>query len=207
MLQYIILGITFAFAAAVQPGPLQAYLINKAVTDGWRRTIIASFSPVISDGPIIIIVLFVLVNMPQILIHILQVVGGIFLIYLAAGAYKTYKNYNTSINTNGVQPKKETLLKAALVNFLNPNPYLGWSLVMGPLLIKGWKESPINGIALLVSFYLTIIVSLAATIIIFAKAGSLGKKVSRILIGISSIALGCFGIYQFWLGIRVFILK
>lgn len=204
MLQYLILGITFAFAAAVQPGPLQAYLINKALTNGWRRTIAASFSPIISDGPIIVIVLLILVNMPQALIHILQIIGGLFLLYLAIGAFKTYRNFNTTFRKDDIQPNKETLLKAALVNFFNPNPYLGWSLVMGPLLIKGWKESPINGITLLLSFYLTIVLSLALTIIIFAKAGNLGKRVSHILIGISSAALGCFGIYQLWSGIKIF---
>jgi len=36
MLQYLVLGATYAFAAAVQPGPLQAYVISQALAAGWR---------------------------------------------------------------------------------------------------------------------------------------------------------------------------
>jgi threonine/homoserine/homoserine lactone efflux protein len=203
MVQYLILGITFSFAAAVQPGPLQAYLINRALTSGWRKTIIASISPVLSDGPIIILVLFLLSQMPSVIIHLLQIVGGVFLVYLAFGAYKTYKNYGLG-NKAEVHSGRQTLFKAAFVNLLNPNPYLSWSLIMGPLLIKGWKENPVNGIALLISFYTTMILLLCILIVVFAKAGSAGAKITRVLIGISAIALCCFGIYQFLTGIKIF---
>ena len=47
----------------------------------------------------------------------------------------------------------KSLFAATVVNFLDPSPYIGWSLVMGPLLLKGWRESPANGISLLVIFY------------------------------------------------------
>ena len=46
-------------------------------------------------------------------------------------------------------------MNAAIVNVLNPNPYLGWSLVMGPLFLHAWQEVPRNAAALLVGFYTT----------------------------------------------------
>jgi threonine/homoserine/homoserine lactone efflux protein len=202
MIQYLILGITFAFAAAVQPGPLQAFLINKALTSGWKNTLAASLSPALSDGPVIILVLFILINMPYTLIHLLQILGGIFLIYLGYGAYKSYKNYNPDA-ARDIQSNKQTLFKATIVNLLNPNPYLSWSLIMGPLLIKAWKENPAYGIVLLISFYTTMILSLCVIIIVFSKAGKFGAKVTRVLIGISVFALAFFGIYQLWSGIKL----
>jgi len=39
---YFIMGVVYAFAAAVQPGPFQAYLISQSLSHGWRRTILAS---------------------------------------------------------------------------------------------------------------------------------------------------------------------
>ena len=39
---YLILGMTYAFAAAVQPGPLQTYLISQTLSHGWRRTLPAA---------------------------------------------------------------------------------------------------------------------------------------------------------------------
>ena len=71
---------------------------------------------------------------------------------------------------------------------------------MGPLLLEGWNIAPINGIALITGFYLTLVVTLAGIIILFAFARQLGPKVSRALIGVSSLALISFGIYQLWVG-------
>jgi threonine/homoserine/homoserine lactone efflux protein len=95
-------------------------------------------------------------------------------------------------------------MHAALVNFLNPNPYLAWSLVMGPLLLKGWRETPLNGIALLVGFYTTMIVGSMGIIVLFASAKRFDFRVTRILIGLSAIALGCFGAYQLLSGIKYY---
>ena len=54
-------------------------------------------------------------------------------------AYNTYKTLQTFDETEAVkvQSGKKTLLKAAFVNLLGPGPYLGWSLVMGPLFLEG----------------------------------------------------------------------
>jgi threonine/homoserine/homoserine lactone efflux protein len=200
MTTYLILGCVYAFAAAVQPGPLQAYLISQTLTNGWRRTIFASFAPLISDGPIIILVLFILSRFSGGFIQVLQSIGGVFLLYLAYAAFKTWKYYDPEKNVK-IQSAKQTVFKATLVNLLNPNPYLGWSLVMGPLLLKSWRDAPLDGIVLLISFYITMIFFTACIVILFSAAKNLGEKVSKILIGISVIALACFGFYQLWLGI------
>jgi threonine/homoserine/homoserine lactone efflux protein len=203
MLRYLILGITYAFAAAVQPGPFQTYLISQSLSKGWRSALPAAFAPLISDGPIILFVLLVLSRVPGWLAPILQLAGGMFLLYLAAGAYRSWLNFQAS--QSGVdQTSQQTILKAALVNLLNPNPYLAWSLVMGPLLLKGWQETPANGIALLAGFYVVMISCQAGIVVLFAAARNLGPRVNRVMIGISVLALACFGIYELWQGIGAF---
>ena len=198
MIVYLILGITYAFAAAVQPGPFQAYLISQTLAIGWRRTIPAAFAPLLSDGPIIVLVLLVLSRMPPWLVQVLQGAGGVFLLYLSVGAFKTWRDFGAKRAVQ-VQAIQQTVLKAALVNLLNPSPYLGWSLVMGPLLLKGWRETPIDGIALLVGFYITLILVTLGIMLLFAADGNLGSRVTRVLVGISAIALTCFGLYELWL--------
>ncbi len=42
MLPNVLLGSGFAFAAVIQPGPLQAFLLSRAVAAGWRRTLPAA---------------------------------------------------------------------------------------------------------------------------------------------------------------------
>ena len=201
MIAYLALGATYAFAAAVQPGPLLAYLASRAVADGWRRTLPAALAPLVSDGPIIALVLTVLRHVPDRLMVALRCAGGLFLIYLSISAFLAWRHYREAIGEDSGSPRR-SLLGATIVNLLNPGPYLGWSLVLGPLLLKGWRETPANGIALVVGFYATMVFSLAGIIVLFAKARHLGPRVGRVLVGVSVVALACFGWYQLWVGIR-----
>jgi threonine/homoserine/homoserine lactone efflux protein len=198
MLSYIIFGFTFAFAAAVQPGPLMTYLISQTISKGWRHTLPASLAPIISDGPIIILVLLLLNQIPPWFVKFLHLGGAFFLFYIAYGSFRSWKNFDMALPSK--EKTGQTLMNATLVNLLNPAPYLGWSLVMGPLFLKGYHETPLNGISLIVSFYLTMILCLMGIIFLFAYAKNIGPNVNRITLGISVIALICFGIYQLWMG-------
>ena len=201
MIAYLILGATYAFAAAVQPGPLQTYLIAQTLRNGWRRTLPAALSPVMSDGPVILLVLFVLTRLPGTLEAVLRLAGGVFILYLARGALRTWRDYEgrTAAEAGSV---RSSLLSATFVNLLNPNPYLSWSLVMGPLLLTGWRETPAHGVALVIGFYTTLVLTLAGFILLFARARDLGPRVGRALTGVSAVALACLGCYQLWSGAR-----
>ena len=197
---YILKGIGYGFAAGVQPGPLQTYIISQTLTKGWRRILPAAFAPLISDGPIITICLLVLSQVPTWLQRFLYIAGGLFVLYLAYGAYQTWKNFDLNIPSveSGAQ---QSILKAALVNTLNPSPYIFWTLVTGPILLEGWRKTPVYGLTFIAGFYVTMILSLVAIILIFGTVRQLGPKINRILLGISAIALLFFGLYQLWLGI------
>ena len=199
---YILQGIGFGFAAAVQPGPFQTYLISQALTKGWKRTLPAALAPLLSDGPIIALCLLVLSQVPPWLQRFLYIAGGLFVLYLAYGAYKSWKRFvpNRSLPEAGTQ---QNVLKAALINMLSPGPYIFWTLVTGPILLAGWRETPLYGMGFLSGFYLTMIFSLAAIIFLFGTARQLGPQVNRALLGASAIALFCFGLVQLWLGITM----
>lgn len=199
MFLYLIQGITFGFAAAVQPGPFQTYLVSRALHQGWRSTLPAAFAPLVSDGPIILLVLLVLNSIPVWWERVLQTAGGFFLLYLAFGTFRAWRNFSLK---SSIPPESGgmNLLKAALVNVLNPNPYLGWMLVMGPLLMKGWREAPVHGIALVIGFYGTIVLGGAAIVILSSTARVLGPRLNRALIGISAFGLVLLGLYQLWQG-------
>jgi len=199
MINYFIFGISYAFACVVQPGPFQVFLLSQSLTKGWRKTLPLVFAPLMSDIPIIILVLLVLKNVPHEVVIMLQCFGGMFLLYLAFHAYKTWFKFNQNI-IRDISPH-QNVFKAVIINLLNPNPYLGWSLIMGPLLIKGWNENPMNGIILLIGFYGSMIICSIVMVVLFAAARNFGQRVIRISIGISVIAFALFGLYQLWLGL------
>jgi threonine/homoserine/homoserine lactone efflux protein len=79
VLEYLLIGGGFAFAAAIQPGPLQAFLLSSVAQKGWKRTLPASLSPLLSDGPIALLVLLVLNRVPETMGRVLQATGGVLL--------------------------------------------------------------------------------------------------------------------------------
>lgn len=201
MLTYLLLGATFAFAAVAQPGPLQAYLVSQAASHGWRRTLPAAFSPLLSDGPIIVLAVLVLSRLPAWLTQWLRAAGGVFVLYLAYGALKAWRAWDGRAEARAPSAGR-SLLSATAVNLLNPNPWMNWSLVMGPLLLKGWREAPADGVALLAGFYGVMVLGLAGTIAVFGTAGKLGAGAGRALMGLSAAALAVFGAYLMWTAAR-----
>jgi threonine/homoserine/homoserine lactone efflux protein len=197
---YILQGIGYGFAAAVQPGPFQTYLVSQTLLKGWKRTLPAAFAPLISDGPIIALSLLILSQVPPWLEQFLHIAGGLFVLYLAWGAYKSWKNFHPTIPYMETETR-QSLLKAALINALNPNPYIFWSLVTGPILVNGWRETPVYGAGFITGFYVTMILGFSTIILVFGSARQLGSKVNHVLLGISAVALFCFGLYQLWMGI------
>lgn len=199
MLASLILGATYAFAAAVQPGPYQTYLVSQALRHGWRPTIPAALAPLLSDPPIIALVLLALSRVPARLELVLRCAGGLFLLYLASRAFAAWARYRVASEAVAGTARR-TVLSAAAVNLLNPNPWLGWSLVMGPLLLRAWRASAAAAIALLVAFYGTMVVASAGIVMLFAGARSLGPRIARGLVGLSAAALAAFGGWQLWVG-------
>lgn len=200
MLPYLMFGITYAFAAAIQPGPFQTFIISKTLENGWKRTLPAAFAPILSDGPIIMLVLFILTNIPREMIRFLQIGGGLLLLYLAYSSFKSFLHFD-KIKKLKNNKTDNTLLKAVLVNAINPAPYLGWSLIMGPLFIKGYNEVTDYGFALIAGFYTTLILCQIGIIMLFGLARNLGPKVTRVTLGIASAGLAAFGMYMLWQGI------
>ncbi len=134
MLIYLIQGLSLGAAAAAQPGPFQAYLLSQTLKNGWRRTIWAAFAPLISDGPIVTLMLLILTRTPDWFLRLLQIAGGLFLIYLAYGAVVTMQ---TAVSPQSHPPSatnRKTILEATLMNALSPNPYIFGATVAGPVL-------------------------------------------------------------------------
>jgi threonine/homoserine/homoserine lactone efflux protein len=176
------------------------FLMSHAVRKGWRKTLPAAFSPLITDGPAAVLILAVLSQVPPNLILYLRILGGALILYLACEAWKSWRDFHAE-EAKAVETGTNSFLKAALINWLNPNLYIGWSVILGPMVLSGWHKSPASGVAVVVGFYTTIVVVMMGMIFLFAASKALGPKVRRTLIGLSSIALACLGVYQLWLGI------
>ncbi len=149
MLAYLISGMTYGFAAAVSPGPLAMHLMSQAVSRGWRKALPVAFSPLVTDGPVAVLVLAILSRVPAGLVSYLRLAGGALLLYLAYEAWKAWRNFEAAEGAAaGKTPN--SLLRAIWINWLNPNLYIGWSGILGPMVLGGWRRSPGSGISVIV---------------------------------------------------------
>lgn len=199
MLESVLLGGGFAFAAAAQPGPLQAFFLSQVAGRGWKHTLPAALSPLLSDGPIAAVTLVALGRLPRASVPVLQTAGGLLLLYLGWSAFRSTRGPARSSDQERSAPR--TLAQAAAVNLLNPNPYLGWSLVLGPATLSAWQRSPAQAVSLLLAFYLTMIVALAATIVLFGTTRLLGPRGRDLLVLVSAGALAALGVFQLVAGL------
>jgi len=204
LILYLLQGITLALSATIMPGPLQAFLISYALKNGWKRTLPAAFAPIMTDGPILAVVLFLLTQTSQWFLDMLRIAGGLFILYLARGIFLTFRHSGPTLEHNEGAARKG-FFSAIAINALNPNPYIFWSVVGGPIILSGWRDSATLGITFLAAFFGTFVCGLAALILLFGTAGRLDTKISWILSAIAFVALLIFGLYQIVVGIMAFI--
>lgn len=198
MITYLLQGLSLGLSAAASPGPFQAFIIGQSLKNGWRRTLPAAFAPLISDGPIIALTVLLLTQMPPGVLRGIQIAGALYVLYLGWRTFQAYRNFRP---VEAADSAGRTLWQAVAANFLSPGPYIFWSLLAGPILVRGWQQSPGRALAFLLGFYACMIGALILLIVLFGAARQLGPRVNRALIGLSALALMGFGVYQLWQGL------
>ncbi len=129
-----IMGLTIGLTAGLKPGPLGIFVIHQTMTKGSKAGFIASLAPWISDGPIILLSLFLTVALKEMnwFISIISLLGAIYLAYIAVKIVKSPHSINPSQGGGS-----SSLLGAVKVNLLNPSPYIFWLTIGGGIISKG----------------------------------------------------------------------
>lgn len=178
---YLGKAVTLGFSAAVLPGPFQMYLISQTLRHGRRRASLIALAPLVSDGPIVIVVLLLLARLPDWTLSALQVAGGFFVAYLAWNALRAAWQPTAEAAAGPTQGGTITLLQAATVNVMSPVVYLFWATVSGPLFAQGWRQSPTLGLGFVAAFYATMIAVSMALVTAFSVLRGLSPAVTRAL--------------------------
>lgn len=185
-------GALLGLSAAAQPGPFQGYLVAQSLRNGAVRSMPLAFVPFLSDPPVIATVLAVLNQVPDGLVRWLNVAGGAVVLWLGAGTLRA---------AFGAPPPAEAapprgLVRATVVNLTNPNAWIFWSAVGGPILTSSWRASPANAFAFLAGFYLLLTGGNAALVLLAGRAAAAGPRLARNLGIVSGLALCGFGLWQ-----------
>lgn len=205
---FLTLGLTLGISAGFSPGPTQTYQFSQTLRRGWQKTWYLSLVPIVSDAPISISLYLLLSQLPAFFITVLRIIGGLFILFLAWNAYKSFQKMTEPIaRIKGTQTDEQNpvsdrmFLKAAMMNLLNPNVYIFWGTVGVPKVIEGLAISPWYAAAFILGFYLTLIPVMALSIILFGTSKMLPGNVQRwIGFGLAMMLAG-MGLYNIWQGV------
>jgi threonine/homoserine/homoserine lactone efflux protein len=134
-------------------------------------------------------------QLPDSAITILGIVGAV--VIAAFGIEILWSAYKMGNSELAMGSQKSTKLmklpvvaQGALINFLNPAPWIFWITAGSTILIAFWRESPAQAVIFLFTFYLTLVGAKVA--IVFALAASrhrMNARTYRLILTASGIML------------------
>ncbi len=199
-------GISIAFAAGAQPGPFTTFLIGRTLAQGWRKSIILIFTPLVTDLPIILLAVVILKQFPPELIRIIQLVGGLYLLWIAYGSWKQFRagamSFKADDSSAGVGQRK-LLFQGAVMGWLSPGPYIFWATLNGPMLVRGLNESVLSGAGFLLGFYGTFIGILGLYVVVFDRLRRIDERVTRGIVLLTLVIMVVFGLWLIARGLGI----
>lgn len=203
MLSLLAQGAGLGFGAGTAFGPLHNLLLSVTLTRGWRYGLLVVITPLLTDVPIILLMLLLLDQLPPELLRLLPLIGGFFILWLAWGAWQQFRNPpQITADTSGqANVSRETILKGMMVNFLNPAPYIFWGAAGGTILRTGFEQSLAHGAAFLFGFYLAFLGIMAVVVIVFDRLRQMDPRVTRWLSLVSVVIMTLLGLQLIWQGI------
>ena len=191
MLYYLSTGALLGLGAGLSPGPLLTLVFSESLRRGTAAGIRVALAPLLSDLPIIVLVLLGLGQVAQagLLPGVLALAGGSLVFWMGLGELR-----GTGGVVAGGRPESHPFRRGVLVNLLSPYPYLFWLGVGGPMLFKAWNQSPAAPLAFLGSFYLLLVGSKVLLACAAGRMTFLGSRGYRIILRILGLLLCLFGL-------------
>lgn len=149
------MGLGLGLAAGISPGPLLTLVVASTLERGFGAGLRVALAPVLTDAPIILLAILVLRDLPPFWLALITGLGGCAVIYLGIMTLGIDVQDRDLDSENG--GTSTDLWRGAVVNLLNPHPWIFWVTVQGPMLIRGWRQSPLAGIGFVLAFYMAIV--------------------------------------------------
>ena len=202
--QFLITGILLGLAAGFSPGPLLVLVISETMQHNVRAGIKVAMAPVITDLPIVLLSILVLVKLAA----FKQILGWVSLAGGGLVFYLGYQSIRTKAFEIGPEPGviSSPLKKGVLMNLLNPNPYLFWLSVGAPTTVKALSFGYPAVIAFIGSFYLFLV---GSKIVLAIATGQSKKFLSWRLymftIRVLGVLLMALALFIVWDGFKMIV--
>ena len=189
-----IAGATLGLVEGIKPGPLLTMVIRETLSGGLRAGLWTAAAPIFTDGPLVIFSLFAaawIATNPSALL-VITLAGAIF---LAQMGYECFGLEPPNMDEDA-PPPTGSFLRGVITNLLNPNVYVFWFLIGGPLMASAADEEILAPIAYAITFLVTIMLTKAAIAYAIHRAsGNISAIVYRRLLAICGLVMIGFSLY------------
>ncbi len=176
----------------IKPGPLLTMVIRESLSKGLKAGMWTAAAPIFTDGPLIIVSLFFagwVATEPSVLLTI-SALGALFLTKMGLECF-SLELPDPSMEGDASGSFK----RGVLTNLLNPNVYVFWFLIGGPLMASASEQEPVAPVIYAIAFLLTIILVKASIAWIFVGGGTwLSPRRYRIAMVICGLAMLGFAV-------------
>lgn len=201
-LEFLLSGMFFGLVSGISPGPLLALVFSETLKYGKKEGIKVSVAPLVTDLPIILLVLIILSNLIKynFVIGIIAILGACYLIYLGL------ENLRAKIDALKTESAgKDGLRKGVIANFLSPSPYLFWLSIGGPTIFESLSISVAATAFFILGFYALLVGSkIAVTFIVEESKTFIKSKYYRYIVRALGIVLILFALVFVNDGLRLF---
>ena len=183
-------GITLGIVEGVKPGPLLTTVIKETLTSGFRGGMRAASAPIFTDGPLILFSIYLaswIASQPLVFCGI-SIVGAIF---LSRMGIECFNPEIPDIDSTDIDLSK-SLKKGILTNLLNPNAYIFWLLIGGPLMATAADTEPVAPFAYAISFILSIVI-VKILLAYFISKAQVNLSSERYLLALKICGIAMFG--------------
>jgi len=191
MKSLFISGMILGLSAGLSPGPMLTLVISQTLKHGIREGVKVALAPLLTDTPIVIACLLFLSVFSDMApaLGVISMFGGLYLFYLGLNSVR-FKTVNLQ---EDVDPK--SLKKGLMVNFLNPSPYMFWTSIGGPLVLKASSTSLVSAAAFIFPFYALLVGSKIVIAIVSGRSRNLLKsRHYKMIIRLLGLVLIGFGV-------------
>lgn len=191
MLSSILAGAILGLAAGLTPGPLLTLVVTQTLRHGPREGVLVAAAPILTDIPIVLTVFLVLGEVRQygVLLGILSLCGGCYVLWLA---WETFRAGPVDDGAGAGTGEARSLRKGALINVLNPHPWLFWITVGVPLVFRAGQEGSIEPWLFIGFFYLLLVGSKVGVALTIGRIRTFftGKAYKNLMVVMAAVLAG-----------------
>ncbi len=200
MLTALVSGVLLGLSAGLTPGPMLALVLAQSLRHGSREGCKVALTPLITDPPIIAIVMVIAAKLAQVraLVGTISIAGAAFVLYLA---WESFRPARPESEAPAERPR--SWFKGVVTNLLNPHPWLFWLTVGTAMLAKAVAQSWLVAVAFLFGFYLLLVGSKVVLALLVGRSRDLmAGRAYRLVMRVLGVMLSVFALLLLWEGLR-----